>query len=114
MRRLIRAKTIMTAITPRPMSSAPSLDLGEVVDDVEEPVLVRASRGRQAEEVGQLVDDDDHGDAREEAGGDRRGEELGDPAQPQDADEHHDQPDHHGQDAHQLDVTRRAQGGEGR
>ncbi len=80
--------------------------------DVEEAVLVRAARRRQAEEVGQLVDDDDHGDAGEKAGGDRRGEELGDPAQPQDAHEHHDQPDHHGQDAHQLDVVRRAQGGE--
>ena len=67
-----------------------------------------ARRRRQAEEVGQLVDDDDHGDAGQEAGHDGRREEVGDPAEPQEADQHHDDAHHHGQDRDQVDVVRGA------
>ena len=95
-----------------PHGERAGLDLGKVVDHVEEPVLVRAGCRRQAEEVGQLVDDDDDGDAREEARRDRGREEVGDPPEPKEADKHHHQPDHHGEDADELDVVRRSQRGE--
>ncbi len=65
-----------------------------------------ADRG-QAQEVGQLMNDDDDRHAGEEAGDDRRGQEFGDPAQAQETDEGHDDSDHHGEDADQVDVAGR-------
>ena len=69
----------------------PPVDLVEVGEHVGDPVLVRAGGRRQAQEVGQLVDDDDDGHAGQEADDDGRREELGDPAQAQDAHQHHDE-----------------------
>ena len=61
----------------------------------------------QAQEVGELVHNDDDRHAGEEAGDDRRGQELGDPSEPQETDEGHDRTDHHGEDPDQVDVAGR-------
>jgi hypothetical protein len=61
-----------------------------------------------AEQVGQLVHDDDHRHAGEEAGDDRRRQKLRDPAEPQQPDQRHDHADHHREDADQVDVVGRA------
>ena len=66
--------------------------------DGRDPVERRAARPREAEQVGQLVHDDDHRHAGEEAGDDRRREELGDPAEPQQPDQRDDHPDDHRED----------------
>ena len=86
----------------------PSVHRVQVCQHVDEVVLVRARRGRQAEELRELVGDDDHGHAGQEAGDDRGREELGDPPQAQDAHQHHDEADHHRQDPYQVDITGRA------
>ena len=86
----------------------PPVDLVEVGEHVGHPVLVGAGRRGQPEEIGQLVGDDDDGDAGQEAGHDGGREELGDPPEAQDGDQHHHEPDHDGQDRHQVDVVRRS------
>jgi hypothetical protein len=66
------------------------------------------------QEVRQLVNHDDDGNAGQETGHDGRRQEVGDPPEPENADEHHHEPDHHRQDRHQLDVvvgTRQSEGG---
>ena len=84
--------------------------MGQHVGDA---VLVGAGGRGQAEEVRQLVGDDDDGHAGQEADGDGGREELGDPPEAQDADEHHDEPHHDRQDPHQVDVASGAGQGEG-
>jgi len=49
--------------------------------------------------------DDDHRDPREEAGDDRGGEELGDPAEAKQADQRDDRADHHREDPDEVDVV---------
>ena len=99
---------------PEADGERPPVHLVEVGEHVGHPVLVAAGGRGEAEEVGQLVGDDDEGHAGQEAGDDGGRQELGDPAEAQEADQHHDEPDHDRQDPHEVDVTGRAGQGERR
>ena len=61
----------------------------------------------QAQEVGQLVHDDDHRHTGQKAGDDRCGKEIGDPAEAQETDEDDDHSGHHGEDPDQVDIAGR-------
>ncbi len=56
----------------------------------------RAADRGQAQEIGQLVHHDDDRHAGEKAGDDGRGQEVGDPPEPEETDEGHDHSDHYG------------------
>ena len=89
-------------------AQCPAVGVPEMGGDHADPVQRRAVHRRKAEEIRQLVDDDDDGHPCQKAGDDRGGQELRDPPQAEEADEGHQHSDHHRQDADEVDVVRGA------
>ena len=77
-----------------------------MADDVGDAVHGRSRHRGESEEVGKLVHDDDHGHTAQEPGDDRRGEEVGDPAQPHQAHHGHEHTHDDRQQRHQSHVVR--------
>ena len=92
----------------QPDAHHPSIDLAEVARHRTDTMQRGTAGRRQTQEVGELVDDDDHRDAREEPADDRSGEELGYPPQAQHADQHHERARQNSHLADERDVLGRA------
>ncbi len=75
---------------------------------VRDPVQTAAAGRREAEQIRDLMDNDDHRDAGQETGDDRRREELGNPSETQQPHEHHQYAHHHCENAHEIHVPRGA------
>jgi hypothetical protein len=68
--------------------------------------------GRQAEQSGQLRNDDMDRNAGQKTGGDRHRQKVGDPAEPEDSAQTHQQADHQRQHRRQRQIMRRAGNGD--
>ena len=109
--RLMRSAATTTASTAAPIPMAhPLVGLRWEMTKATRCRLAPEADG-SSEQIGQLVHHDDDGHPAHEPGDDGVREELGDPAQPEQADEGDDGPHHDGQDPDQVDVVLRAQAG---
>jgi hypothetical protein len=90
----------------------PAVDGADLIGHLAPPPDGGRPPARYAEDDGELADDDLHGDARQHAGDDGGGEELGDPAEAQQADDHQEGADEQGDDRHHGPVPGRPDEGD--
>ena len=100
------------ASTPAAIPNDQPLKLLQLVDDVADPADRRRATSRQAEDRRDLFDEYFDADTGEHARHDREREEIGDPAEPEQAGSHQERSDEQRCRAHQMGVGCRARGGQ--
>ena len=100
-----------TASTPKPDAERVEVGRAELPRQLADAVEHRPARRRQAEHAGHLRHQDVHGDAGEKADRHRRRQQIGDPAQAEQAADDEDDADHQRQRHRERLIVRRAGGG---